>query len=671
MAWNISMPRATWVTKDHPALQAIINEVVATKEIAIDTETTGKDDMIRDHALYWSLSWGENRFCLPVSLLPYFHDAFVREDKTWIFVNAKFDMHMMANLGVYFAGRIVDTSVMHALLYEERPHSLEFMSKELLGWTWKDGGFKEQVEMQKVRGTDGRKVWESAGDALRRLEQNNLQKLVDYASNDAYGTFKIYQVLRRELEAAPTWSLWPAIYSTMWDVFWVNEMPFTTVLWHCEREGIRVDRPRLEKLDAPMRQQLDQMAREMANIAATEAPLLFGSRVFNPRSDDHKRDFFFSAQGRNYRPRTLTKGGKSGVRLPSVDKTVLEHFEEKGDRMAEALRDFDSLDTFHIAYVQKLPQKLDHRDRAHTRFNQDVARTGRLSSSNPNLQNVKRPDEDPYRVRSAFIPDPGKLFVVADYDQLEMRLLAAAALEQKMIDIFLQDRDIHIANAAQIFGKKHGLTYDDIVAAKKVDKKVKSGELPASALTDMMKLGLFFRQATKSTGYGLNYGMKENKLARQIGVPVDEAKAIIEQYLAGLPAVSLFYEEAIARAYQTGYSFTILGKRRFLPEIRSSNQMDAWQAERQAVNNEIQGTAANAAQCAMIHLFRENLKRRFDCSMLLQVHDELIFECPEEAVPEVLPIVQEIMEHPFPNDLAVPLKVSIGKGPNWADTAAH
>lgn len=669
MSWNISMPPARWVTAADPGLSALINEVTAVKEIAIDTETTGKDDMIRDHALYWSLSWGENRYCMPVGTLPFFRDAFKDEDKKWIFVNAKFDMHMLANLGIEFAGHILDTSVMHALLYEERPHGLEFMSKELLGWTWKEGGFKKQVDMQKIKdAASGKKVWESAGDALRRMEQNNLKGLVDYASNDAYGTFKIYKTLRKELEATGTWSGWPAIWETMWDVFWTSEVPFTTVLWSCEREGIRVNRGYLEQLSGPMQKDMDQLAREASGLAALTAPALFGAggRIFDPGNDHHVRAYYYKDGGLGYKPRKLTKGGKSGVREACVDKDVLEYLDDQGDSMAAIVRPYRKLDDFHSSYITGLPKKLDQRDRAHTRFNQDIARTGRLSSSNPNLQNVKKPSIDPYKVRGAFIPDPGNTMLVADYDQLEMRLLACASLDPKMVDMIRKGRDIHMGNAELVFGRRHSVTYDDFVAAKKLDKRVKAGELPESALTDHVQLCLLLRDQIKSVGFGLNYGMKENKLARQIGVSVEDAKALIAAYLATYPAVSAFYDDAINRCYSNGYSFTLTGKRRFLPEIRSNNQMDAWQAERQAVNNEIQGTAANAAQWAMINLHRANLKKSHDCRMLLQVHDELVFECPEEAADEVMPIIREIMEHPFVTDLAVPLTISIGKGPSWA-----
>ncbi len=671
MTWNISMPKAEWVTPaDSRRVQSLVNEIAATRHVAIDTETTGKDDVIRDQALYWSLSWGENRVCLPVSTLPFFRDAFRDQDKNWIFVNAKFDMHMLANIGVEFAGHIIDTSVMHALLYEERPHGLEYMSKELLGWTWKEGGFKAQVSMQKIKNGEGKSVWETAGVALRRLEENNLKALVDYASNDAYGTFKIYQVLRKELENTPTWSGWPAVWDTMWDVFRVSEMPFTTVLWNCEREGIKVNRGYLEQLSGPMQKDMERLGREASGLAAHTAPGLFGAggKIFNPGNDHHVRAYYYKEGGLGFKPRKLTKGGQTGVREACVDKDVLEYLDDKGDPMAAIVRPYRKLDDFHSAYIAEkgLPSKLDHRNRAHTRFNQDIARTGRLSSSNPNLQNVKKTSIDPYKVRGAFIVDPGNTMIVADYDQLEMRLLACASLEPKMVNMIRQGRDIHMGNAEIVFGKKYGVTYDDIVAAKKRDKKVKSGELPESALTQTDELCLLLRDRIKSIGFGLNYGMKENKLARQLGMPVEEAKQLIAEYLGTYPGVSAFYDSAIERTYQTGYSFTLNGKRRFLPEIRSNNQMDAWQAERQAVNNEIQGTAANAAQWAMINIFRENLKKSHGCRMLLQVHDELVFECPEETADEATAIIREIMEHPFIDNLAVPLTVSIGKGPNWA-----
>ncbi len=870
MAWNIRMPVGQWITESSPELEHLINEVTAAKELAIDTETTGLN-VVNDFPLYWSLSWGENRFCLPASVLPFFSEAFHDEDKTWIFANAKFDMHMLANLGMEFAGRIADTAVMHALLYEEKPHSLEFMSKDVLGWTWKDGGFRESVGMQKG---------ETAGDALRRLEQENPTKLIDYASNDAYGTFKVYQALKAQLEAAQTWSF-DNMFPTMGDIFFKIESPFTRVLWDCEREGIKVNRAYLSSIQGPLEIAIADIEKKMCHVAG---------RLVNPNSTPQMGKYYF--EDLKLRPRMMTKGGKSGVRKPSIDDAFLEYYEAEVP-MAKLHREYRELSKLCGTYVMGLQKRMDTHDRIHTRFNQDVARcmpagelvltsrgylpveqvrvgdqviahtgkprrvvecsthdpkpiyrvrlanglelrttgnhpyrvgdawvradaltpgdevithsepeqwrpiegwesfevsswgrvknsntgrvlalqpegqqgylkvslargddfrdfsvhclvlqafkeraevrhlngiawdntignlhdgqpedfvegagavfssspvvevlvevaettfgltveedgshvtagivthnTGRLSSSDPNLQNIPRPDEDRFKLRGAFIPSEGHTLIVADYEQLEMRLLAAASGEPKMIDIFARGWDIHMGNAAIVFGKKHGLTYEDVAEAKKVDKMVKSGKLPEAAMTDRVKLGLFLRQAAKSVGFGLNYGMKENKLARQIGVTVEEAKDLIDEYMRTYPAVQSFYADAIGRAEDTGYSFTIIGKRRFLPEILSQNQMDKWQAERQAVNNEIQGTAANVTQFAMINIHRENLKKRFGCRMLLQVHDEIVWDCPLETVEEVKPIIKERMEHPFHRDLPVHLAISMGTGPTWMD----
>jgi len=235
-----------------------------------------------------------------------------------------------------------------------------------------------------------------------------------------------------------------------------------------------------------------------------------------------------------------------------------------------------------------------------------------------------------------------------------MRLLACAAMEKDMIDIFLRGWDIHMGNAAMVFG----MPYDDIKAAKKKEKK---------DLTDYDKRCLKARGDVKAIGFGLNYGMKENLLAKNLQCTKEEALELMGKYMARYPAVAKFYQEAIEETRETGYAFTILGRRRFLPEIVSPNEMDRWKAERQAVNMQIQGTAADAAKMAMILIDDAKLDERFDCQMLLQVHDEIVFECPEEATEEALREITQWMEHPFPTDLAVPLSISGGKAKNWAE----
>jgi len=218
-----------------------------------------------------------------------------------------------------------------------------------------------------------------------------------------------------------------------------------------------------------------------------------------------------------------------------------------------------------------------------------------------------------------------------------------------------------------IVKREHGwdLTYDFLKEAKKVDGQVKEGTLPPSALTERHQIALQKRNQIKSVGFGLNYGMKENKLARQLGISKEEAKSIIDAYLGTYPAVSAFYETAIDETRATGYSFTLLGRRRFHDGILSDHAPDRWGEERKAVNNQIQGTAADAVRLAMIRVSEANLEEKYGCKMLLQIHDELMFECPAETAERARDEIRAIMEHPFPTDLLVPLDVSIGIGPSW------
>jgi len=288
--------------------------------------------------------------------------------------------------------------------------------------------------------------------------------------------------------------------------------------------------------------------------------------------------------------------------------------------------------------------------------------TGRLSSSDPNLQNVTGGEKDRFKLRNAFIAEKGCSLVVADYSALEMRLLAAGSQEQAMMDIFHRNWDIHMGNASLVFE----IPYEDLVTAKKTDKQVKDGKLPESAMTDYVLYCLKARGDAKTIGFGLNYGMKEKTLARRMGCSEEEAILKINKYMETYPAVRRFFESEAEMAEQTGYSFTLMGRRRHLPDMRSPDNYTRFRAQRQSSNFPIQGTAAEVCKMAMIYLSEDyELRDKYGYRMCLQVHDEIVGECPDESVEVVKARKKEWMEHPFPTDIGVPLLVELGSAKAW------
>ncbi len=644
--WNVDLPSTEYYSHNdgHDRIQTLINEVAAHKEVAIDTETTGLMKW-RDIPLYWSMAWQGRRCTLHASIIPYFQQLFADTKKTWIFANAKYDMHMLANVGVRFDGIIHDTQVMHSLLYEDKPHRLKFMAQHLLGWTWAD--FQDQFG--KITNTN------SPEHIIRRAEAENMGLLIEYAANDAWGTFHCHQKMKEELGRAQTHSLFwnkPPYINTLLDLFEKVESPYTKVLWKMERKGAKVNRERLEAIRPQAEAELAEIEKEINRRVGF---------VFNPRSNKMKQEYFYQKCGLT--PVKWTKGGKSGVRSPSVDAHALEILAEEND-VAALLVKHSEVDKLLGTYAIGLHEWLDPNDRIHSGFNQDTVRTGRLSSSDPNLQNIPKPENDKWNIRGAFIPEPGNCYISADYEQLEMRLLAAAAGERDMISIFERNWDIHMGNASLMFN----VPYEDIKAAQKIAKEVKAGKRPVEDLTDYVRKCVEYRGDAKNIGFGLNYGMGATKLARQLKCSKQEAEHKIATYKARYPAVTMFYQEAIEETMRTGYAFTILGRRRNVPEIASYRNDERALGERLAINTQIQGSAADVCKMAQIIIDKLQLDRWYGYEMVTQVHDEINGECPIENAEIVKKEIKEAMEHPFFEDLAVHLGVDINHGTNWAAT---
>ncbi len=644
MPWNIGLPPAEYYDRQNPRLAEIVTAVEREPVVAIDTETTGLT-VWKDVPLFWSVAFGQRRICMPAETLECFRHVFADPNKHWVLANAKYDNHILANVGLALAGKLLDTQVMHALLYDEHPHRLDYMGKHLLGWEWKD-----------MLATWDKRAQPNVGDFILGLFEVDPQKLIEYASNDAFGTLRIYEKLRAELEYNRVHSLYKDRYRDLWDIFYKTEVPFTQVLWRCERNGVLVDDEYLNDIDVRVSKELQEIEREIVRIAG---------RMINPASPTQLRQYFFDEL--KVPPLGYTDGGKKGVRQPQTDWNFLNHYKNSVP-MAKVLLEHRDLAKLLGTYARGLREHYDGHGRIHTRFNQDVARTGRLSSSEPNLQNLPNPDADVHLVRKAFIAPRGMKLIAADYNALEMRLLAAAALERDMIEIFDRGWDIHMGNASLVYG----IPYEDIENAKlqkeAIETAKKKGLPPPPPLNDYQKTCLKRRGEVKTIGFGLNYGMKEGLLAQNLGCTKEEALELMKKYKARYPAVEAFYAEATEETRKTGYSYSILGRRRYLGSIRSLSDGDRWQAERQAVNMQIQGSAADVVRLAMIHLHEAKLEERFGCRMLLQVHDEVVFECPDETVEEATAEIVQWMEHPFPTDLAVALTVKASDAQNWADT---
>jgi DNA polymerase-1 len=333
----------------------------------------------------------------------------------------------------------------------------------------------------------------------------------------------------------------------------------------------------------------------------------------------------------------LQPGKKTPKGELSTDASVLEKLRDDHP-VVDALLAWRELDKLNSTYLEALPRLVDPRDgRVHTSFNQAVAATGRLSSSNPNLQNIPIRSEVGRQIRQAFIPgDPGQVLLVADYSQIELRILAHLSGDEGLREAFAAGEDIHAATAAKVF---------DLPIAH-VD-----GEL---------------RRRAKMVNYGLAYGMNAYGLAQRLDIPPDEAEEILNGYFDGFPKIRDYLREQVEQARRDGFTETILGRRRYIPELTSGNRRLQALGERQALNAPIQGSASDVFKVAMIEVDRALRERGdLDCRMLLTVHDELVFEVATDAVDEAAQVVRDRMERAVALD--VPLRADIGWGPNWAE----
>lgn len=629
-------------------------ETIGEDGIAVDTETTGLD-ISRDVAILMSISSGDNRAAFPIpasrrskELMALLMDESVPKIGT----NIKYDFHILHNTGIPIRGRMVDTLCMDWLFDENRfSHGLKETASDYLNLNMVE--FKEVFKLKKK---------ETSADAIARAFETEEGKrtAIEYASLDAYASFGVYEYLKKRLKNIEVREGY-----TLWDYFYEIETRFTQTLWNCERRGITICTGHLKAQEGPMHDELEDIEERFSEAA--------GGYV-NLNSTKQLRGFFYGTLGK--KPFKFTSGGKSGIKQPSTDEEVLSTWAREGDEYAKMLLRHREISKTYSTYVKGLLQSVDHELKIHTTLNQHVVVTGRLSSRSPNLQNIPRTSGDKFGIRYAFVADPGYVLIVSDYEQLEMRLMAHCSQDEKMIEAINNGVDLHCYTVEKMFN----IPYEEVLAAKKADD-------PTPEQKELKN----YRQVAKSIGFGLIYGIGPMKLSHDLSetlgreVTINEAKRLIEQYFSVFEGARKYIfgtrenckksrlkvlDPSIENSGEgVPYVQTLTGRFRRLPQINSRQKKYASQAERQAVNSIIQGSAADIAKFVMIATDNDELLQNLNVKLLLQVHDELIFQCPDddEIIQTAKDRILELMNHPFEEDLSVPLPSDCNHAYSWGE----
>lgn len=591
---------------DIEALEALISRLTSTPVFALDTETTAKDPMRAelvglsfaikaDEGFY--IPCGHDADIIPkqlardrvlTSLKPVLENPELRK----VGQNIKYDWLVLSHYGVELAGVEFDTMLASYLLNpSKRVHSLDQIALDYLN--------HKMITYDETVGKANK------ADGFARVP---LEKAVPYAGEDAEVTLAAHEVLGPKLKAAGLWAL-----------FYQVEMPLVPVLVRMERRGIRVSRERLAALSESFARQLEELE-EQIYVSAGER--------FNIRSSQQLGQIFFEKLNLPVQKKTKKKTGYS------TDGDVLATLADHHELPAMVLR-HRTLAKLKSTYTDTLIDLIHPRTgRIHTSYNQTVTATGRLSSSDPNLQNIPIRTDEGRAIRSAFLPEQGWRLLSADYSQIELRILAHCSEDPILIEAFEKNEDIHTRTAAEVFQV-----------------------FPSFIDADL-------RRQAKAINFGIIYGMSPFGLSSQLGISQKMARTYIDNYFARYRGVKAFMDRTIAEAHESRKTKTLLNRIRFLPDIDSTNPSVRQFAERTAINTPIQGSAADLIKLAMIGVDSRFRQAGMKTAMLLTVHDELVFEVPPEEETLAEQIVREVMEGVW--SLRVPLKVNMDWGENWS-----
>ena len=579
----------------------LISKLFMQKSVCFDTETTGldvfNDDLVglsfcftEGEAYYVSLP--ENKEEARHVLLE-FRVIFESEQIEKIGQNIKFDLLMLAQYGVELNGKLFDTMIAHYLIQPELRHGMDYLAEIYLKY--------RTIHFEDIVGSKGKNQMN-----IRTVE---LDKLCDYAAEDADITFRLKKILEKELEA-----------NSLSSLFYDIEMPLMKVLSIIERNGVRLDIPALAESSTILTAEMGVLEKEIHELAGGEfnvsSPMQVGEVLFDRLQLDAK-----------------AKKTKTGQYSTSED--ILEKLQSKHPIISKIL-DYRGLKKLLSTYIDSLPQLVNPKTgKVHTSFNQTVTATGRLSSTNPNLQNIPIRDAQGKEIRKAFIPDADSVFLSVDYSQIELRIMAHLSGDTNMLEAFNSGHDIHTATAAKIY------------------------KIPLEEVTSDM------RRKAKTANFGIIYGISIFGLSDRLSIPRREAKELIDGYFATYPSVKKYMDASIQRAKEMGYVETLLGRKRFLPDINSQNSIVRGFAERNAINAPIQGTAADIIKIAMVRIQKRLEQENLQAKMTMQVHDELNFTVPNSEIEVVKKVVVDEMENAI--KLQVPLIADCGVGANWLE----
>lgn len=577
----------------------LCNKLCKEKYVAMDTETTGVDaitaEMVgmsfsfkENEAYYVSVSSNKDEATKQVAIFkPFFEDDNIEK----IGQNIKYDILVLKNYDIEVKGKLFDTMVAHYLINPELRHSMDYMAQNYLNY--------KTISIENLIGPKGKNQ-----KTMRDIDPKIVS---EYACEDADITLKLRNILAKELKTNNLEKLFNDI-----------EAPLIYVLADMEWSGVRLDLDKLADLSKELNIELINIEKEIIDMAGID---------FNVNSPKQIGEVLFD------KLKISAKAKKTKTGQYSTNEEELQKLKDTHP-IIDKILDQRGLKKLLSTYIDAFPQMVNNKTgKVHTSFNQTVAATGRLSSTNPNLQNIPIRDARGKAMRRVFIADEGSKFVSSDYSQIELRIMAHLSKDVNMIEAFNNNQDIHAATASKIF------------------------KVPIEEVTPEM------RNKAKTANFGIIYGITAFGLSERLNIPRGEARDLIDEYFTMFPDVKKYMDDSINTAKENGYVETIYGRKRFLSDINSRNAIVRGYAERNAINAPIQGSAADIIKVAMIRIYNELKNRNLKTKMILQVHDELNFNVPTDELEEVKTLIVTEMENAF--KLSIPLKTDIGVGDNW------